>query len=185
MNLRAPSLQPTARRALAALAAASCLLGSWATVSFAQGLPGFTIFSGVDREYELGYRLDGGGEINRYDRYHLRIPADKLQTAGGMFVVTYPDTYEGILDPSDIEIRVSGDAVPLEEITWNEEDRFVEIIPVEAIPALSRVEIVFSNVRNPRRTGTHYFNALVRAPGEVIPPQYVGTWILSFGRHTD
>ncbi|MGF1537837.1 MAG: DUF2808 domain-containing protein [Elainellaceae cyanobacterium] len=160
-------------------------MGSWATVSFAQGLPGFTIFSGVDREFELGFRLDNGGQINRYDRYHLRIPAEKLETAGGLFVVTYPDTYEGVFDPEEIELRVSGDAVPLEELTWNEEDRFVELIPLEPIPALSRVEIVFSNVRNPRRTGTHYFNALVRAPGDVIPPQYVGTWILSFGRQTD
>jgi len=186
MNLRATPLQPTVRRALAALAAASCLVGSWATVSVAQGgLPGLTIFSGVDREYELGYRLDNGGRINRFDRYHLRIPAEKLETAGGMFVVTYPDTYEGTIDVEEIELRIGGDAVPLEEITWNEEDRFVEIIPLEPIPALSRVEIVFSNVRNPRRTGTHYFNALVRAPGDVIPPQYVGTWILSFGRQTD
>lgn len=185
MNLSAMPLKSALRRALVAVAAASCLTGSWATIALAQGaLPGLTIFSGVDREYELGFRLDNGGRINRFDRYHLRIPAEKLETAGGMFVVTYPDTYEGEIDPEDIEIRVGGDSVPLEEVTWNEQDRFVELIPLEPIPALSRVEIVFSNVRNPRRTGTHYFNALVRAPGDVIPPQYVGTWILSFGRQS-
>lgn len=171
------------RQSFTAIAATGCIILASAAAGMTQGTPGLTIFSGVDREYELGFRLQNGGILNRTDRYYLRIPAEKLPLASDLFVVTYPDTYEGELDPEDIEIRISGDSVPLEEVNWDEENHFVEIYPVEPVPARSRVEIVFSDVRNPRRTGTHYFNALVRAPGDVLPPQYIGTWILSFGRN--
>ncbi|MEB3358738.1 MAG: DUF2808 domain-containing protein [Synechococcales bacterium] len=172
----------TVRRFLAAFAATGCLMSGWALPSLAGGLPGLTIFSGVDREFQLGYRLQNEGQVNRFDRYYLRIPAEKLALATDLFVVTYPDTYNGRFDTEDIEVRIGGDAIPLQEVVWDEENRFVEIVPVEPVPARSRVELVFSNVRNPRNTGTHYFNAMVRAPGDVLPPQYVGTWILSFGR---
>lgn len=176
------SLKKRFHRSLSAIAASSCLVIAGAASGFAQGLPGLTVFSGVDREYELGFRLQNQGILNRRDRYYLRIPAEKLELASDLFVVTYPDTYEGDLNPDDIEIRISGDSIPLDEVNWDEENHFVEIYPSEPVPARSRVEIVFSNVTNPRRTGTHYFNAMVRAPGDVLPPQYVGTWILSFGR---
>ena len=176
------SLKKRFHRILSAVAASSCLVLAGAASGLAQGLPGLTVFSGVDREYELGFRLQNEGILNRRDRYYLRIPAEKLELASDLFVVTYPDTYEGELDPDDIEIRISGDSIPLDEVNWDEENHFVEIYPSEPVPARSRVEIVFSNVTNPRRTGTHYFNAMVRAPGDVLPPQYVGTWILSFGR---
>lgn len=169
-------------RFVAAAAASSCVALGSATAGLTQGLPGLTIFSGVESEYELGFRLQNDGILNRTDRYYLRIPADKLSLASDLFVVSYPDTYDGEFDTDDIEIRISGDSVPLSEVIWDEENRLVEIYPEEPVPARSRVELVFSHVRNPRRTGTHYFNAYVRAPGDAIPPQYVGTWILSFGR---
>lgn len=176
------SLKKSLRKALSAIAVSGCVVLASATSGLSQGLPGLTIFGGVDREYELGYRLQNGGILNRRDRYYLRIPAEKLELATDLFVITYPDTYEGELDPNDIEVRISGDSVPLDEVNWDEENHFIEIYPSEPVPANSRVEIVMSDVTNPRRTGTHYFNALVRAPGDVLPPQYVGTWILSFGR---
>lgn len=175
-------LGKSSRRFVAALAASSSILLASATAGITQGLPGLTIFGGVDREYELGYRLQNDGVLNRYDRYYLRIPAEKLSLASDLFVVSYPDEYGGEFDVEDIELRISGDSVPLDDVIWDEENQLVEIYPSEPIPARSRVEIVFSNVRNPRRTGTHYFNAYVRAPGDAIPPQYVGTWVLSFGR---
>ncbi|MEM7771332.1 MAG: DUF2808 domain-containing protein [Cyanobacteria bacterium P01_E01_bin.6] len=170
------------RRILSAIAVSGCIVLAGATSGLTQGLPGLTIFGGVDRENELGFRLQNNGILSRRDRYYLRIPAEKLELASDLFVVSYPDTYDADFDADDIEIRISGDSIPLDEVNWDEENNFVEIYPTEPVPARSRVEIVFSNVNNPRRTGTHYFNALVRAPGDVLPPQYVGTWILSFGR---
>lgn len=170
-------------RFLAALAVSSSVVLASATAGITQGLPGLTIFGGVEREYELGYRLQNNGTLNRFDRYYLRIPAEKLSLASDLFVVSYPDEYRGEIDVEDIELRISGDSVPLDDVVWDDENQLIEIYPTEPVPARSRVELVFSNVRNPRRTGTHYFNAYVRAPGDAIPPQYVGTWILSFGRN--
>ncbi|MEL6221060.1 MAG: DUF2808 domain-containing protein [Cyanobacteria bacterium J06627_8] len=170
------------RRILSAIAASGCIVLASATSGITQGLPGLTIFGGVDRENELGFRLQNEGILNRRDRYYLRIPAEKLELASDLFIITYPEAYDADFDPEEIELRISGDAIPVDEVIWDAENYFVEIYPSQPVPARSRVEIVFSNVNNPRRTGTHYFNALVRAPGDVIGPQYVGTWILSFGR---
>lgn len=167
-------------RLFPALAIAGCLMTSLPLASLAQGLPGLTIFSGVERDNQLGYRLDFEGRPNARDRYHLRIPGSKLDLAVSQFVVTYPDTYSGTFDPDEIEVRIDGDSVPLDEVTWDEENRLIEIFPQDPVPSRTSVELVFE-VRNPRYPGMHYFNALVRAPGDVLPPQYVGTWILSIG----
>ncbi|MDX2216084.1 MAG: DUF2808 domain-containing protein [Oculatellaceae cyanobacterium bins.114] len=168
-------------RFLSALAIAGLLTLGMPIASLAQGLPGLTIFSGVDRENLLGYRLDFDGRPGSRDRYRLRIPARKMDTAVAQFAITYPETYEGEFDEDDIEIRISGDSVPLDEVTWDRENRVVEIYPVTPIPADTRVEIVFSNVRNPTNGGTHYFNALVQTPGDVPLLRYIGTWIVSIG----
>jgi hypothetical protein len=204
------------RRILSAVAASGCIVLAGATSGLTQGLPGLTIFSGVDRANELGFRLQNDGILNRRDRYYLRIPAEKLDLASDLFIVTYPEEYDadfdceesvysdsgeiveftddleesGAYEPSDvfldctdsIELRISGDTIPVDQVLWDPENQFVEIYPTQPVPARSRVELVFSNVDNPSRTGTHYFNALVRSPGDVVGPQYVGTWILSFGR---
>ncbi|MBE9177585.1 DUF2808 domain-containing protein [Oculatella sp. LEGE 06141] len=175
--------KPSARRLFSAIALSSCLVTGLAAVSLAQGLPGLTIFSGVDREYQLGYRLDYEGRTNFRDRYRLRIPADKMDLAVARFAVSYPDTFAGQFDTDRIEIRVGGNSVPLDEVNWDEENRLIEIYPQEAIPAGRRVELVFSNVRNPRRPGTHYFNALVQSPGDVPLLRYIGTWIIQIGRN--
>jgi hypothetical protein len=168
-------------RLFSALAIASCVMTALPIATLAQGLPGFTIFSGVERENELGYRLDFDGIPSRIDRYRLRIPGDKLELAVNQFAVTYPDSYEGEFDPEEIEVRVDGDSVPLDEVVWDQENRVVELYPLEPVPAGTRVEIVFSNVRNPRTPGTHYFNALVSSPGDLPLLRYVGTWIVSIG----
>jgi Protein of unknown function (DUF2808) len=164
-----------------ALAIASCALAGAPLVSMAQGTPGLTIFSGVERQYQLGYHLDYDGIPGRTDRYRLRIPADKMQLAAAQFAVTYPESYEGTFDSDRIEVRVNGDSVPLDEVSWDPENRVIEIYPRTPVPADNRVELVFSNVRNPNRLGTHYFNALIRSPGDVPLLRYVGTWIVSIG----
>lgn len=169
------------QRAVSAFAIAGCVLTLFPVVSLAQGLPGLTIFSGVDRDYQLGYRLDEGGRTSRRDRYHLRLPADRIERAVEQFIVSYPDSYDARFDDEEIEVRVDGDSIPLDEVRWDQENRIVEIFPTEPVPANTRVEIVFSNVYNPRTPGTHYFNALLRYAGDIPLASYAGTWIISIG----
>ncbi|MCU0567636.1 MAG: DUF2808 domain-containing protein [Oculatellaceae cyanobacterium Prado106] len=170
-------------RLVSGLAVAGCLLTGTATVALAQGLPGLTIFSGVEQDNQLNYRLDFDGEVGRPDRYRLRIPARKMTLAVNEFTIAYPDSYTGEFNPEKIEVRVDGDEIALDEVTWDEENRVIEIYPQEVVPASTRVEIILSGVQNPRQVGTHYFNALVRSPGDVPMARYLGTWILSIGRN--
>jgi hypothetical protein len=169
----------TARSAFSTLAIAGCLLGAIPAVTLAQSLPGLTIFSGVKPEYRLGYRLDFGGHTNAWDRYRLRVPAKKMKLAVAQFSITYPNYYKGKFDPKDMEIRVKGKKVPLQEVNWNKENRVIELIPQEPIPANSAVELVFSNVKNPSSPGIFYFNCQILSPGDVPLLRYLGTWELS------
>jgi hypothetical protein len=171
----------TARSAFSTLAIAGCLLGAVPAVTLAQGLPGLTIFSGVKPEYRLSYRLDFGGHTNAWDRYRLRVPAKKMKLAVAQFSITYPNYYKGKFDPKDMEIRVKGKSVPLQEVNWNKENRVIELIPKEPIPANSAVELVFSNVKNPSSPGIFYFNCQVLGAGDVPLLRYLGTWELSVG----
>ncbi|NEP80679.1 MAG: DUF2808 domain-containing protein, partial [Okeania sp. SIO3B3] len=58
-------------------------------------------------------------------------------------------------------------------------NNFVEIYPTEPIPAGNKIEVVFSNVRNPRFGGMYHFNANIRTPGDVPLLRYIGTWLLT------
>lgn len=168
-------------RLLSILAISGCLTAGLAPIALAQGLPGLTIFSGVERENQLSWRMDFDGEPGKRDRYRLRIPAQKMEFAVEQFSITYPDTYRGRFDPEEVEVKVNGDEILLDEVTWDPENRIIEIYPQEAVPADTRIEIVLSEVQNPNRIGTHYFNAMVRSPGDLPMMRYVGTWILSIG----
>jgi Protein of unknown function (DUF2808) len=169
-------------RLLAALALSGCLVASWVPVIQAQGLPGLVIFSGVERENQLSFRLDYGGRPFQRDRYRLRISRQKMLTEVSEFTVTYPETYEGTFDDDNIDLRINGENVDLDQVTWDRESREILIYPVEPVAANTRVEIVLSNVDNPRTGGTYYFNALVRTPGDIPLRRYLGTWIISIGR---
>ena len=63
-------------------------------------------------------------------------------------------------------------------MTWDEENRFVQIDLAEPLREAKKLEIVMSNTRNPE-VGTYYFY------GQVVPainapvPQRVGAWVLS------
>ncbi|BCL37623.1 DUF2808 domain-containing protein [Nostoc sp. MS1] len=167
------------RRLLSALAVTGCVIAAVPTVSLAQSLPGFTLFSGVKSENQLPFRLDYGGQSNGWDRYRLRIPAQKMKLAAAQFSITYPDYYKGTFDTKDIEIQVKGKKVPISEVKWDREARILEIFPEEPVPAGSRVELVLSNVRNPAFGGTYYFNCQILSPGDVPLLRYLGTWIIS------
>jgi hypothetical protein len=167
------------RRLLATIAISSCLLAGLPVITSAQGLPGLTLFGGIKRENQLPFRLDFGGQVNNWDRYRLRIPAKKLNLAVSQFAISYPDYYKGKFDTDNIEIRLKGKKVPLQEVVWDKENHKVEIFPQEPIPAGSRLELVFSNVKNPNSGGTFYFNCQVLSPGDTPLLRYLGTWIVN------
>ncbi|MFN6464304.1 MAG: DUF2808 domain-containing protein [Nostoc sp. DedVER02] len=167
------------RRLLSALAVTSCLVTGFPALTWAQSLPGFTLFSGVKAENQLPFRLDFGGQANGWDRYILRIPAKRMKLAVGQFAITYPNYYKGTFDQKKIEVRVKGKAVPLSEVKWDKEGKLINIYPQEPVPAGSAVEVVLSNVKNPSFGGVYYFNCQVLSPGDVPLLRYMGTWILS------
>jgi hypothetical protein len=167
------------RRLLSTLAVTSCLLAGIPAISWAQSLPGFTLFSGVKSENQLPFRLDFGGQSNGWDRYRLRINNKKLKTAVAYFVISYPDYYKGTFDPKEIEVRVRDKKIALSEVKWDKENRVIQIYPQEPIPAGNNVELVLSNVKNPAFGGVFYFNCSIQSPGDVPLSRYVGTWIIS------
>lgn len=169
------------RRYLGILALSGCLATGW-SAAVAQSNPGLTIFSGVERENLLNYHLDFGGQPGNFDRYRLRIPAKKMTQGASRFFISYPDYYDGKFDPDEIEVRIEGESLPLREVNWDKESRIVEIDLEQPITESKKVEIVFSNVKNPPFGGTYYFNAQAIAAGDVPIRQHLGTWIISINR---
>jgi hypothetical protein len=133
----------------------------------------------VKRDNQLPFKLDFGGQSSGWDRYRLRIPAKKLNLAVAQFAISYPDYYKGKFDTDEIEVRIKDKKVPLQEVIWDKENHKVEIYPQEPVPAGSRVELVFSNVKNPNSGGTFYFNCQILSPGDAPLLRYLGTWIVS------
>ncbi|MGK7896839.1 MAG: DUF2808 domain-containing protein [Xenococcus sp. (in: cyanobacteria)] len=170
------------QRLLSSIAISGCLLGSIATISFAQGNSGLTIFSGVGRENILDYYLDFGGRANARDRYRLRVPGKKLIGGASKFFIAYPDYYDGKFDVDKIEVRIKNgkkqESLPLREVIWDKESYILEIDLEEPIKESRKVEIVFSNVKNPD-IGTYYFHCQVLPADDLPIRQHLGTWILS------
>ncbi len=168
------------RRVFPGLAIAGLLVAGLPLLSVAQGLPGLTIFGGVKGDDNLNYRLDFGGRAGATgERYRLRIPAKKMKLAVAQFSIAYPDYYKGEFDPKDVELIVKDKSVPIQEVNWNKENNFIEIFPVDPVPAGSSVEIQLSNVRNPSSGGIYYFNLQVLSPGDTPLLRYLGTWVIS------
>jgi hypothetical protein len=67
----------------------------------------------------------------------------------------------------------------LRGVYWDQESRIIEIDLEKPIEASTKVEVVLSNVKNPRFGGTFYFNCQVMAAGDVPIRLYLGTWILT------
>jgi hypothetical protein len=164
---------------LAGLAVSSCLVTSLPYLALAQSNPGLTLFSGVDRKDILSYYLDFGGKAGGWDRYRLRIPGKKLTEGASRFFISYPDYYNGKFDTDRIEVRVKGEPLPLREVVWDQESRIIEIDLEQPITDSREVELVFSNVKNPRNGGTFYFQGQVLTPGQVPLRLHLGTWIVS------
>jgi hypothetical protein len=71
--------------------------------------------------------------------------------------------------------------VPLSEVKWDQENHIIQIYLQEPIKAGNKVELVFSNMKNPPFGGMYKFNCQVLSPGDVPLPRYLGTWVLSIG----
>ncbi|MBW4594730.1 MAG: DUF2808 domain-containing protein [Brasilonema angustatum HA4187-MV1] len=167
------------RRLLSTLAVTSCLLAGIPAISWAQSLPGLTIFSGVKGENQLPFRLDFGGQTNGWDRYRLKISSKKMKTAVARFVISYPNYYQGTFDSKEIEVKAKGKKIALSDVKWDKENHVLEIFPQEAVPAGTDVELILSNVKNPSSGGMFYFNCSIQSPGDVPLSRYIGTWIIS------
>lgn len=169
-------LQLSLRRTLSALAVSSCLLvGTANTISASSG---FILFGGPPAESRLPSHLDFGGRTNVWDRYRLKIPSKKMKLAVSQFSISYPDYYKGTFDIKDVEVKVKGKSVELDEVTWDKENRTIQIFPREPVPAGNEVELILSNVKNPSAGGMFYFNCSIMSPGDVPLVRPIGTWVL-------
>ncbi len=162
---------------LATAVLAGCAIGGLQTYASANGNPGLTIFSGVDRKDILDYYLQFGGRPRQTDRYKLYIPSKKLAQGASTFFISYPDYFDGKFDTDKMEVRVKGQAQPLKDVVWDRESRLIQLTLEKPIDPNTNVEVVFSNVKNPN-FGTYYFVCDVLAAGNIPVRLYVGTWIV-------
>lgn len=172
----------TRKSLIAKIAVAGCLLAGIPAITWAQSNPGFTIFSGVDREDLLNYHLDFGGQPGNRDRYRLYIDPSKLELAVDKLAIHYPDYFDGKFDTNRMEVRVDGESMPLTEVELKEEEQIIRFDLEEPIEPGKKIEVVLSNVKNPRFGGMYYFNCRMLTPGDIPLPRECGTWILSIGR---
>jgi hypothetical protein len=149
---------------------------SVAAASLAQTGAGIILFGNV-RDSALSYYLDGG-RSKQLDRYYLEIPAQKTQIS--QVIVTYRDNYDGEFDPNAMELRFNDRSLPLQSASWDKENRRIEVITKEPIPAGRSLKLVLSNVRNPFYSGLYQFDARVLGPAELPLLRYVGSWVIGF-----
>jgi hypothetical protein len=170
------------KKILSAFLLSGCLVAGVQAVTWADGMPGLTIFSGVERENLLPFYLDFGGRPGAWDRYRLRIPGKKMTQGASKFIIAYPDYYDGKFDTDSVEVRVKDKSIPIREVLWDKESRMLEIDMAEPITASNKVELVLSNVKNPANGGTYYFNCQVLAANDIPIRLYLGTWIIDINR---
>jgi hypothetical protein len=145
---------------------------------------GFTIFGGVNPEYRLRYFIDRNYPYSDDARYYLGIAGSKVDRDVITLEIEYPNEFielRGRFDEDAIELRTGryrGDeTIPIQAVTWYEDEDRIEIIPEDPIPAGTSMVVVLENVTNPRRYGYHYFNLRVMYQGDVVN-RYIGTWPL-------
>lgn len=168
-----------AQKLLACLALSGSLVSIVPAAVRADSLPGFTLFSGVERGDQLGYRLDSGSR-GATDRYHLRIPGSKINRLGAAQIqITYPDYYKGTFDEKNIEVFAGDKSIPVSSVKWDKERQTLEINLAQQLKTKGEIEVVLSNVRNPDSGGMYYFSCQVKSSPEFPIARYMGTWILS------
>lgn len=179
------------RRTVSVLLCSGTLLVGVPLASVAQTNPGFGFVwgEGSGRRQQLSYVLEYGTPGHMRDRYRLQL--GRQNTAIAKIRISYPDYYDGQFSENRIALRRTprnrlfsfnrAEEIPLASVTLDSESRVVEIEPEEVIAAGIPVEVVLSNVRNPRGGGMYNFNAWVASPGDVLV-RPAGTWIISIFR---
>jgi Protein of unknown function (DUF2808) len=160
-------------RVVGAWLLSGCLVAGTALAAQAEGL---TIFSGAKQE--LDYHSDFGGKHGGFDRYHFKIPKKYMKLAALELNISFPE-YTGKFNPKEIEVKVNDKKIKLQEVKFDKDERVVEIFPEEPIPAGTNVEIIFSDVSNPRSPGMFYFYATYKTPGDGFRVGSLGEWIVS------
>jgi Protein of unknown function (DUF2808) len=168
------------RQLLPCLVLSSCLVAVVPISVKADSLPGFVLFSGVDRSDQLSYRLESG-DRNATDRYYLRIPGSKIDNrlGAGSIQITYPEYYKGKFDDKNVEVLVGDKAVAVKSVKWDRQKYSLQIDLAENVKTDGEIQVVLNNVKNPDLSGMFYFNCQVKSSAEFPVARYVGTWILS------
>lgn len=168
-----------ARKLLPFIALTSCLVAVAPTPVRADGLPGFTLFSGVDPGNQLSYRLDSGNR-NESDRYRLKIPGSKINSIGAAQIqILYPEYYKGQFDEKNVEVFVGDKSIPVKAVKWDRAQRSLQIDLDKQLRTKGEIEVVLNNVKNPDGSGMYYFDCLVKSSPEFPLARKIGTWILS------
>jgi Protein of unknown function (DUF2808) len=145
----------------------------------ADGLPGFTLFSGVEQANQLRYKLDSGNR-SAWDRYYLRIPGSKINRLGAAQIqISYPEYYKGKFDDKSVEVFAGDKSVPVKTVKWDREGRTLDIDLAQRLKTDGEIEVVLNNVKNPDAGGMFYFTCQVKSSAEFPLARYIGTWILS------
>ncbi len=164
---------------LPCLALSSCLVAVVPVCVKADSLPGFVIFSGVERDSQLNYRLESGNR-NATDRYYLKIPGSKISRLGaGEIEITYPEYYKGKFDDKNVEVSIGDKAVPVKSVKWDRQKHSLQIALTETVKTDAEIQVVLNNVKNPDLSGMFYFNCQVKSSAQFPVARYVGTWIVS------
>ncbi|NJR69973.1 MAG: DUF2808 domain-containing protein [Synechococcales cyanobacterium CRU_2_2] len=180
---------------VSAMAIATCVTTGHmlfnAAIANAESLPGITFrWRGREGFNELSHVIDLSSAPNQWGRYRFQMSARDLKVAASQFTINIPDHFDGEFDKDKIEVRICSKAasfvsrakckaVPLDEATVDMAARQISIYPAAPVPAGTNVELVFSNVKNPRSPGMYQFNGLVEVPGDVPLLRMVGSWIIS------
>ncbi|ABW28436.1 DUF2808 domain-containing protein [Acaryochloris marina] len=187
----------TLKRSVRRFASIALCAGSLAVgvplISEAQTNPGFSFVwgDGPSQKQQLGYVLSYGTPRHLSDRWRLKIKRQSV--AIDRINITYPDYFDGKFKAKKIELRHApksrlfnlkkGKNIPVDSVTIDPDGGVIEIIPTEVIPADTPIEVVASNVRNPKSGGTYFFNCRISSPGDVGLMRYVGAWIVSIYRN--
>ena len=179
---------------MSAMAIATCAVAGHSMMASAQGLPGIT-FRWDNREgfNELRHAIDLNTAPGKWGRYRLKIGARDMELAVSQFTVNIPETFDGIFNEERVEVRVCSrpgtflsrakcDAVEVDEVSIDREAGQIAIYPQAPVEAGKNVELVFSDVKNPSRSGIYQFNGLVEVPGDVPLLRPLGSWLLTFER---
>lgn len=168
---------------LLALSPSGVLVMGLPAIGFAQGNSGFTIFSGVDNRSDiLDYYLQFNGRSGQRDRYKLYIPAKKMTQGAKVLYVSYPENFDGTFDVDKVRVETKRQGnIEIEDVVWDKESRFLQIVLAEPAEPNSQVTITLSNVTNPS-LGTYYMVADAMVSGDIPVRVYLGTWIVSINR---